>query len=162
MNRRHPSLKTALASIASVLLATGISAHALAGDKGEANKQPRKETECQLEFSLSSWSAFYKSSTGEGTISCDNGQSASVTIRAHGGGLTFGKSTIHDGYGVFSRVYDLKELFGAYASAEAHAGATTSVGANAMTKGEVSLALSGKGKGIDLGFAFGKFTIKPK
>ena len=29
-----------------------------------------------------------------------------------------------------------------------------------MTKGEVSLALSGTGRGWDLGVAFGRFTIK--
>ena len=28
-----------------------------------------------------------------------------------------------------------------------------------MTKGEVSLALSGKGRGFDLGVAFGKLSI---
>ena len=45
------------------------------------------------------------------------------------------------------------------ASAEAHAGAVKSSKAQAMTKGEVSLALSGTGDGWDLGIAFGKFKI---
>jgi hypothetical protein len=31
-----------------------------------------------------------------------------------------------------------------------------------MTKGEVSLAISGTGEGWDLGVAFGKFTIEPR
>ena len=35
-----------------------------------------------------------------------------------------------------------------------------SSGAQAMTKGEVSLALAGTGRGWDLGISFGKFTIK--
>jgi hypothetical protein len=29
-----------------------------------------------------------------------------------------------------------------------------------MTKGTVSLTLTGTGKGVDVGFAFGKFTIE--
>jgi hypothetical protein len=31
-----------------------------------------------------------------------------------------------------------------------------------MTKGEVSLALAGKGKGWDIGVAFGKFVIEAR
>jgi hypothetical protein len=30
-----------------------------------------------------------------------------------------------------------------------------------LTKGEISLAISGKGKGIDIGVTLGGFTIKP-
>jgi hypothetical protein len=30
-----------------------------------------------------------------------------------------------------------------------------------MTKGDVSLALSGTGRGLDLGVVFGAFTISP-
>ena len=30
-----------------------------------------------------------------------------------------------------------------------------------MTKGEISLALSGKGGGVDLGISFGRFKITP-
>ena len=53
----------------------------------------------------------------------------------------------------------IAEIFGSYAAAEAHAGAVQSAGAQVMTKGEVSLAWSGKGRGFDLGIAFGKLTI---
>ncbi len=49
--------------------------------------------------------------------------------------------------------------FGTYVAAEAHAGAVKSSGAQVMTKGEVSLALSGTGRGFDLGVAFGAMTI---
>jgi hypothetical protein len=114
-----------------------------------------------MTFSLAGWSAFYKTAKGTGTISCDNGQSAGVTIKVTGGGLTFGKSKV-EGDGKFSEVGDIKELFGAYASAGAHAGAVKSAAAQALTKGEVSLALSGTGSGVDLGVDFGKFTISPK
>lgn len=116
--------------------------------------------DCKLEYSLKGWSAFYKSAKGSGTIRCDNGQSLAVRLKVKGGGLTFGKSEIIDGSGKFSEVDDIKELLGSYAQAEAHAGAVKSSQATAMTKGAVSLALAGTGKGMDLGVAFGKFTIK--
>ena len=121
------------------------------------------ETKCRMDFTLSSWSVFYKSSKGEGTITCENGQTATVKITAKGGGISFGKSKIADGAGVFSEVGDISVLFGSYGEAEAHAGvgADKSTGAHAMTKGKVSLALTGKGEGWNVGFAFGKFTIKP-
>ena len=117
---------------------------------------------CKLRFSMSGWSVFYKTASGSGTVSCSNGQRMSVGIDAKGGGLTFGKSRITDGTGEFAGVHDIKDVLGTYATAEAHAGAQKSAKAQAMTKGEVSLALAGKGKGWDLGVAFGKFTISAR
>jgi hypothetical protein len=117
-------------------------------------------TKCTMKFSLSGWSVFYNTASGSGTITCDNGQSAHVSIKATGGGLTVGKSKISNGKGDFSEVSDISELFGAYAQAEAHAGAVESSNAQALTKGTVSLALSGTGKGFDVGVDFGKFTIE--
>lgn len=125
-----------------------------AGKKDEGIK-------CRLDFTLKSWSVLYKTGSGGGTIACDNGQSAEVDIKMHGGGVTFGKSKIVNGRGTFSKVQNIHELFGSYAASEAHAGAVGSASAQAMTKGEVSLALSGTGKGFDLGIAFGRFKITP-
>lgn len=116
-------------------------------------------TVCNMDYSLKGWSAFYKTSSGSGTITCENGQSAKVKISAKGGGLTAGKSEVREGHGKFSEVADIKELFGSYASGTAAAGAVKSSEAQAMTKGEVSLALAGKGTGVELGVSFGKFTI---
>lgn len=116
------------------------------------------EISCRMSFSLSGWSAFYKTSSGYGTITCSNGQSLRVHLSSKGGGLSFGKSSI-SGIGKFSGVYDIKETLGSYANAEAHAGASRSVRSTVMTKGNVSLALSGKGTGWNLGVDFGKFTI---
>jgi hypothetical protein len=123
---------------------------------------PRQMTDCELSFSLRSWSAFYKSGKGEGTVTCDNGERAEVRIKVKGGGLTVGRSEILDGTGKFSEVRRLSEVFGSYAAAGAHAGAVKSSEAVAMTKGEVSLALAGTGRGFDLGVAFSKFTIRPR
>jgi len=114
---------------------------------------------CTMSFEMKGWSAFYKTSSGTGTIRCTNGQTASVKLDAKGGGLTFGKSAIENGKGEFSGVKGIEEVFGSYVSAEAHAGAVKSSKASVMTKGEVSLALSGTGRGWDLGVAFGKLTI---
>jgi hypothetical protein len=51
-------------------------------------------------------------------------------------------------------------VLGAYAEAQAHAGAVNSVQAQVMTKGEVSLALTGKGHGWSLGVDFGELMIE--
>ena len=115
---------------------------------------------CKLTFNLAGWSIFYKTASGTGTVSCDNGESMPVRIRAKGGGLTVGKSRIEDGNGEFSGVYNINDVLGTYASSEAHVGASKSAKAMAMTKGSVSLALAGKGEGWDLGIAFGKFVIE--
>lgn len=115
--------------------------------------------DCKLKFTISGWSAFYKRSDGTGTVTCNNGQSMRVTLRARGGGPSVGKSTT-SGTGEFSGVTDISQLLGTYVSAEAEAGAVKSAKARVVTKGDISLALAGTGEGWELGIAFGKFTIK--
>jgi hypothetical protein len=115
---------------------------------------------CKLRFQLSGWSAFYQTASGSGTVSCSNGQSMHVRIRVKGGGLTFGKSRITDGVGKFSGVSGIGEIKGHYANAQVHAGAEKSAAAQVLTKGNVSLALSGTGQGWNLGVAFGAFIIE--
>ncbi len=142
--------RTTLSIALPCMLALAPAAHA-AGD-----------VDCKLNFNLSGWSAFYKTAKGTGTITCDDGSSLPVRISAKGGGVTFGKSTIENGTGEFSGVHNIRETLGTYAAAEAHAGAVKSSKAQVMTKGEVSLALAGTGKGWDLGLAFGNFVIEPR
>jgi len=134
------------------LMAASLVTHA------EDNKKAK--VDCTMKFSLSGWSAFYKRADGTGTVTCNNGQTAKVKLEARGGGLTAGKSSIENGTGEFSNVKNIEEIFGKYVNAEASAGAVKSSGAQAMTKGEVSLGLAGTGRGWDLGISFGKFTIK--
>lgn len=138
-----------VAAVLAALPATGVAA-----GRGDAS------VECTMTFSLKGWSAFYKTADGKGVISCDNGQRAEVRIKVTGGGLTFGKSEIIDGHGEISDVRDISEVFGSYVAAEAHAGAVKSAAAAVYTKGEVSLGLVGTGRGVDVGLAFGKLTIK--
>ncbi len=119
-----------------------------------------REARCTLHYSMSGGGAFYKHSTGEGTIHCDNGQSMGVKIESKGGGLTFGHSTITDGLGKFSPVPDIHDLIGGYATAEANAGSGDNASkAQVVTKGSISLALTGKGSGRTLGVSFGSFII---
>ena len=145
--------------LCSVLLSAGAGAGSHA--KGDEKKQVHEDklVQCTMAFDMESWSAFYKSSKGQGKITCDNGQTANVRIKAKGGGITFGKSDVIGGKGDFSGARNIHELFGSYAQSEVHAGAGKSAAAQALTKGQVSLVLSGTGRGVDVGFAFGKFTI---
>jgi hypothetical protein len=121
---------------------------------------PAHATTCHLSFHLEGWSAFYKTAHGGGRVTCDNGQVRHVALRMKGGGLTVGRSAV-SGRGDFSPVGDVRELYGDYANAEAHAGMVRSATAQVVTKGPVSLALAGKGAGGDLGIAFWKLTIAP-
>ena len=116
--------------------------------------------DCELQYNLAGWSVFYKTASGTGTITCDNGARIPVKISVKGGGLSVGKSTVTNGKGRFSGAYSLNDLIGSYASVEAHAGADKSSSAQVVTKGDVSLALAGTGKGWDLGIAGARFTIE--
>lgn len=143
----------------SIAKIAGASLLALAGWMGSTSAHAG-ELECKMSFNLSGWSVFYQTANGSGTVHCSNGQSMSVHIRVKGGGLTFGKSQITNGVGKFSGVGSIGEIKGHYADAGVHAGAASSAGARVMTKGNVSLALSGTGKGWDLGVAVGAFIIE--
>lgn len=133
-----------------LLSAVPLSAQAAAGD-----------LTCTMRFTMSGWSAFYHTAKGSGVVTCSNGQSMKVKLTSTGGGLTVGKSSIDDGHGEFSGVRQISDVVGSYAAGTAHAGAVNSASATVVTKGEISLALSGTGHGWDVGVAFSKFTIKP-
>lgn len=116
-------------------------------------------TKCKLTYNLEGWAFFYKQYSGTGKVTCSNGQVARVQLTTRGGGFAFGRSKIDDGTGTFSQVADISEVFGTYASAEAGAGASSAAEGYAMTKGEVSLSLSGVGRGVNVGVSFSGFTI---
>ena len=118
-----------------------------------------KDIHCTLKYNMEGGGAFYKRSTGDGVISCDNGKSMKVNIESKGGGLTFGSSRIVDGIGKFSPVLDINDLIGGYATAEANAGGGAASKAQVVTKGSISLALAGSGTGRTLGVSFGSFVI---
>ena len=118
-----------------------------------------KDLSCRLRFEMKGWSAIYKTATGTGTVSCSNGATMKVTLASKGLGLTAGKSSIDAGKGVIAGVRTIDDVLGSYVAADASAGAVKSVSAAVLTKGEVSLALSGKGRGWDVGIALSDFTI---
>ena len=119
------------------------------------------DLDCKLHFTLTGWSAIYKHAEGHGTVSCANGLSMPVEIEAKGIGLTAGKSRIDNGTGRFSDVRVIDDVLGSYAEGEAHAGVVKSGNVQVLTKGTVSLALAGKGEGVDLGLDIGNFTLRP-
>jgi hypothetical protein len=114
---------------------------------------------CTMDFTMEGWSAFYQTAKGQGVIHCSNGRSMRVKLQAKGGGLTVGKS-VESGHGEFSSVSSIEETLGAYARAEAQAGALKSAQGELLTKGEVSLALKAQGRGWELGVSFGEFKIE--
>jgi hypothetical protein len=117
------------------------------------------DLDCKLTFSLKGWSAIYKHADGNGRVTCANGRSMPVHIRIRGGGLTAGKWRINDGQGKFTDVSKMDDVLGDYAAASAEIGAVKSGTAQVLSKGTVSLALSGVGQGINLGISGSKFTI---
>lgn len=120
-------------------------------------------TNCTLTYNLTGGGAFYKRSSGDGVVRCDNGQSLAIRIESKAGGLTLGKSTIKNGTGKFSPVEDIGDIIGAYATAEASAGTSTAASkAQVVTKGTISLALAGSGTGRTLGISFGSFVISAR
>jgi hypothetical protein len=150
MRKRTFGLSAAVLMCAGVL--TGL--HATDAQAGEA------PVKCHLAYSLSGWSAIYQHAEGRGHITCDNGQRASVSISMHGGGLTAGKFHV-SGKGDISNVYRISDVFGTYAQAGVSGGVVRGGTAQVLTKGTVSIALSGTGEGIDLGLAADQFVIKP-
>lgn len=122
--------------------------------------QAQADLACTLRFSLSGWSIFYKHAEGNGVVTCANGQSMRVVIAARGGGLTVGKTHIDNGTGKFTRVHHIDDVLGTYAQGDASIGALKAGTAQVLTKGDVSLALSGAGEGIALGISVGGVTLR--
>jgi hypothetical protein len=142
----------AAGSAIALALAMGLSSPARAAEA---------DLDCKMRFSLTGWSVIYKHAEGSGTVTCANGKSMAVKIKANGGGLTVGKSHIDNGTGKFTDVRKIEDVLGTYAQGDASIGAGKSGTAQVLTKGTVSLALAGAGEGVDIGVSFGGFTIEP-
>lgn len=139
--------------ISLLLMLLGISAPVFAGGNTKST------IKCTMDFTLKGWSVFYKTAEGSGQVTCSNGQHAKVKINVTGGGLSFGSMEILDGKGIFYEVMNIDEIFGGYVAAEAHAGAGKSTQVSVYTKGDISLKLEGTGRGINVGFDFGRLEI---
>jgi len=140
-------------TIGFLLMLLGFSTTAFAGDNTPST------IKCSMDFTLKGWSIFYKTAEGSGQVTCSNGQNAKVKINVTGGGLSFGNMEILDGEGTFYEVTNIDEIFGGYVAAEAHAGAGKSTQISVYTRGNISLKLTGTGRGINVGFDFGRLKI---
>ena len=114
---------------------------------------------CKMSFAVKGWSLIYKTASGHGTVTCSDGSTLKVHLKSKGGGLTVGKSSIDKGHADFTGVKDIHDVLGSYAAGSAHAATVDAGAAAVMTKGEISMALSGTGRGWDVGVDFDDFTI---
>jgi hypothetical protein len=154
LKRKGATMRKSIGFLAvALMIAVPLVAQAKDNDKGMA--------ECTMTFNLKGWSVFFEEATGTGVVTCNNGQKADVRLRVQGGGLSFGKYDVINGKGTFSDVTSIKEIYGGYVAGTAEAGAVKSASASVYTKGTVSLALAGTGRGVEIGFDFGKLEIKP-
>ncbi|WFC41547.1 hypothetical protein [Pseudoxanthomonas sp. SE1] len=118
-----------------------------------------RDLSCALEFSSKEWSALYASVVGEGTVTCKDGMSIPVAIRANGVGITAGKWKITDGTGKFTDVARIDDVLGHYLALSGDVGVVKAGTARVLSKGKVSLVLTGKGEGFDIGIAISDFRI---
>jgi len=118
-----------------------------------------RSVSCDLSFTSKEWSFLYARANGEGVVFCDDGSSMGVAITAKGIGVTAGKWKITDGRGKFSHVHDIWEVLGTYLAVSGEIGMVKAGTTRLLSKGNVSLALAGSGKGINVGIAFSEFTI---
>ncbi len=120
-----------------------------------------RDVDCRLDYQLTGWSLLYKHTTGNGRVSCDNGQSMPVRVSAKAVGLTAGKWKVDHGTGRFTDVRSIHEVLGRYAQASANLGVVKSGEAQVLSNGPVSLALAGAGAGVNIGVDVGAFRIEP-
>lgn len=158
---RHSGARNALLLAVALMLSSANFVSAKEAAKSEKVEKSKGTVHCTMAFELRSWAVFYKSGKGEGAITCDNGRKADVKIRTHGGGVQFGKNNIANGFGKFSPVKNIDQLFGKYASVGGHGGAVKARIGQSLSKDDISLDIKGTGTGVDFGFDFGSFRISP-
>lgn len=122
------------------------------------NFESQKFSSCTMTYHMKGFSLGYKQYDGFGEVACRNGQKAQVVLSSKSIGFTIGSSEI-EGEGRFTEVKDVNEIFGNYVSLGNHFGFLKSIDRQILTKGEVSLALIGKGRGFDIGFTIGDLSI---
>ncbi len=115
---------------------------------------------CSMNYKLGGWSFVVKQYDGTGNVVCSNGQRAQVKLASRSIGFTIGQSDI-EGVGYFSELKDISEIYGTFVALEGHIGAIRSGHGQVMTRGIVSLAISGTGRGFDIGVTLGGLNISP-
>lgn len=115
--------------------------------------------DCSFKYNLKGWSAFYRTGTGAGAVSCSNGQSASVKLNLKAGGFTFGVFDITEGKGKFLNVNNINDIYGGYFEVDGHAGFVKSVEGRALPFKPIFFSMTGKGTGYNLGFSLGAVIV---
>ena len=100
---------------------------------------------CALRFRMNDAAASGGVASGSGTVTCADGSSLRVVIRARRAGNLATRS----GTGTFSDVHRISEVLGSYAPPESHAQASASGAGQRLTNGKVSLALDSSGETDD-------------
>ena len=117
---------------------------------------------CTLEYTMSGWSAFYSTYNGTGTVSCPNGQRATVNLSLKGGGFIFGTAEIKQGMAKIHNVANMNDVYGGSFAAGGTAGFINYVDGYWAPKGSKTVTLSGKGSGYSLGFSLGSLRISKR
>lgn len=145
---QHRIFNSILSIVAAISL-VGLSLTAVAADN---------TISCKMSYRLKGWSFAYKQYDGSGEVSCNNGQRAQVILESKSLGFSIGASEI-EGTGQFTALKNIDEIYGTFVSLEGHAGVTKSAAGQVLTRGVISLALSGEGRGIDIGVTLGGLKI---
>lgn len=119
----------------------------------------KKFISCSMTYKLEGFSLAYRQYDGSGEVTCDNGEKALVSLSSKSIGFTIGYSSI-EGEGYFTEVRNINEILGNYISLGNHFGFNKSIDRQILTSGEISLALTGRGHGFDIGFTIGDLSIK--
>jgi hypothetical protein len=133
----------------------------LAAFAGLATSARADTTVCKLAFSLRGYSKNFEESTGRGTITCDNGEKATVEILGRGASLRNGAGALQDGTGTFSAVLDISALFGSYVlPPAARAGNARPLGtAGAMSNGQATITFPMTGPSATMPATFGRIGV---
>jgi hypothetical protein len=121
-------------------------------------------TVCKLAFGMRGWSKHFEQSQGRGTITCDNGQTATVEIVGRGASLKDGAGAFGSGgEATFSAVLDISAVLGSYQlppAAKVGNAKKLGIGA-AMSNGQATLTFALTGPAADFPATFGRIGIFP-
>jgi len=114
---------------------------------------------CNIQYTLKGWAAFYKTYEGTGTVSCPSGRSVKVNLSLKGGGFTFGAYEITNGKGFLRGINKMEDIYGGSFMMDGDAGFGKVVEGRWAPRGVRTRTFSGKGTGYNLGFALGSLRI---
>ena len=136
----------------------GPSAPAAAGDNPSISQTA--PLECKITFKIKVHAELLETGKGTGTITCDGGQTVPVIVTSAGSWIAVHKSRWIEGEGAFSKVDDLKKLFGGYTPTRIDQIQQGPSPPNVMWHKDISLTFGGKDENR-LNYTRGRFKILP-